>query len=330
MKPIILVTDKQYGKGRAVYESAEDVECRSVSCEEEILAAEINKYNVRAVIVGVEKYSGSLYPAISGGLVSRFGVGYDGIDRDLCRQHNVMLTNTPGVLDRSVAEHAVWLMGCLARDISAGDRAVRAGTFPCPMGEEIFGKSLLLVGFGRIARLVAHIAGCGLGMNVLAYDVTDLTTQARAANLTEIAFLEQYHLNEYSTRLDPLLARADFVSLHMPSTPQTYHFFDARKLAMFKKGAFLINTARGAVLDERDLFDALRAGHLAAAALDVFEREPYVPLDPSRDLRTLDNVILTPHSASNTRQASQAIAQASLANCRHFLAGRFEKMSRVW
>ncbi len=330
MKPTILITEKEYHKGKEVFEACAEFNCLPVSEDEAVLAGEIKRHKARTVIVGVDKYAGALYDAVAGGLIARFGVGYDGIDKSLCQKNNIILTNTPGALDRSVAEHAVWLMGALARKIIPADATMRLGKFSSGPGEEIAGKTLLLVGLGKIAKVVAHIAGLGLGMNVLAFDVLDLKTQAKNLNLTEEEFLKRFSLTCYSTDIESLLGRADFISIHVPSNPSTYHFFDARRLGLCKKDAYLINTARGPIVDECALFDTLTAGRLAGAALDVFENEPYKPLDPKRDLRTLANILLTPHIGANTRQANRRMAELALENCRNFLAGQPDKLTRVW
>lgn len=329
MKQVIVVTEKEFEKGRDVYSAADGVVCETAPREEDGLAAKVRETGANAVIVGVEKYVGPLYEALEGGIIARFGVGCDGIDRALCEKHDIILTNTPGALDRSVAEQAIWLMGAVARKVAEGDRTVRSGEFALAGGEEMGGKTLLLAGFGRIARMVAKIAGAGLDMNVLAFDILSLADQARISKVTESEFKNTHHLADYSSDLEKLLPLADVVSIHMPSNESTFHFFDATRLAMCKQGAVLINTARGPIVDEVALYDVLRSGHLSGAALDVFETEPYVPVDPAKDLRTLSNIVLTPHIGSNTRQSNRNMAEMSLANCRAFLDGNTERLNRV-
>jgi phosphoglycerate dehydrogenase-like enzyme len=126
-----------------------------------------------------------------------------------------------------------------------------------------------------------------------------------------------------------VLGQADIVSLHLPSTPQTRHLIDADRLGGMRPEALLVNTARGAVLDEIALYDALAAGKLGGAGLDVFENEPYRPAAPGKDLRTLSQVVLTPHVASNTREANDRMARAALANVAGFFEGRIHELSRV-
>jgi lactate dehydrogenase-like 2-hydroxyacid dehydrogenase len=329
MKPIVLVTEKEFEKGRDVFSTCGDVVCEPVPPDERILAEQIRKKGARAVILGVDKYIGPLYEALAGGLIARIGVGCDGIDKNLCKKHGIILTNTPGAPDRSVAEHAIWLMGAVARRIAEADRTMRQGEFGVSGGEELFGKTLLLAGFGRIARLVAHIAGVGLGMKVLAFDILTLAEQARLSKMTEQDFLKEYALAGYSCDLEKVLPLADVVSIHMPSNEATYHSFNASRLSLCKKGAALINTARGPIVDEVALYDALASGRLSGAALDVFEKEPYVPIDPAKDLRKLSNVVLTPHIGSNTRQSNRNMAEMSLANCLAFLSGQTDRVTRV-
>lgn len=329
MKQVVVVTQKEFEKGRDVFAACDEVRCETSPREEEPLAAKVRETGAKAVIVGVEKYVGPLYEALEGGIIARFGVGCDGIDRKLCEKHNIILTNTPGALDRSVAELATWLMGAVARKVAEGDSVVRSGEFALPAGEEMGGKMLLLAGFGRIARMVAKIAGAGLGMKVLAFDILTLAEQAAMSSTTEASFQEKHFLAGYTCDLERSLPLADVISIHMPSNESTYHFFDARRLAMCKQGAVLINTARGPIVDEVALYDTLKSGHLAGAALDVFETEPYVPIDPAKDLRTLPNVVLTPHIGSNTRQSNRNMAEMSLANCRAFLDGDLGSLNRV-
>jgi len=330
MKPAILITEQQFAKGGDVFEACAEVDCISAPGDEAPLAKMVEEKQAKAVIVGVEKYTGALYSALANGIISRFGVGYDSISREQCRKHNVILTNTPGVLDVSVAEHAVFLMGALVRSIPQSDHAMRAGSFQASAGAELFGKTLLVAGFGRIGRRMAAIAGFGLGMNVIAFGRTPLADHADAQQITSTEFLAKYSLSHYTTDIDSALPGADFISIHMASNDKTHHFFDARRLALCKKACSIINTARGPIIDESALFDALSQGRLAGAAIDVFEHEPYQPVHPAKDLRTLSNVVLTPHVGSNPLQANRRMTEMSLMNCLYFYAGQFDKLTRVW
>ena len=133
----------------------------------------------------------------------------------------------------------------------------------------------------------------------------------------------------FTTDPEELFRASDIVSVHLPATASTQRFINAARLAWLKPGAMLVNTARGAVLDEEALYDALVSSRLAGAALDVFEREPYVPVHPDKDLRQLENVVLTPHIGSNTREANQRMAKSALENVRCFVDGKLDRLARV-
>lgn len=291
MNEPVLVTEREFRKAEELFTAAG---CEPAPAEEPALAEAVRARGARAVIVGVEPYRGPLYEAIAGGLIARFGVGHDNINKALARQHNIIVTNTPGALDDSVAELAVWLMGAVARR--------RSGA----VGVELRGKTLGILGFGNIGKRVAHIAQHGLGMNVLACDIGSGFVSA-----------------------EELFRQSDVVSIHLPSNTETRHFVNATRLSWMKPTAFLVNTARGAVLAEAALYDALVAGRLAGAALDVTEIEPYQPVVPGKDLRTLENVVMTPHIGSNTREANRRMAEMCLENVRRFFDGQWDRLNRV-
>jgi lactate dehydrogenase-like 2-hydroxyacid dehydrogenase len=335
MSGVVLATAQEYNKAETEFRSAQGFTVEPAPAEEQLLAAAVLEHNCRGVIVGVESYTGRLYEALgktgrrSGAIIARFGVGHDGIDKELARKNNIVVTNTPGVLDRSVAEHAIWLIGALARNIAVAHCRFRQGRFAPLVGNELYGKALGIIGFGAIGKQVAKIAHLGFGMRVLAADcMTPEELESRPGMSLE-RLKAEFGLDEYTQKPEEILARADVVSVHLPSTPSTRHFINAEKLAHMRPSAVLINTSRGWVLDEDALFDALSQKRIAGAALDVFENEPYKPVSPHGDLRTLDNIVLTPHIGSNTLQANQRMARACLENVSNFLAGRAEKLSRV-
>ena len=321
MSETILITQQEFSKAEAVFRAATGVQCEPVPADESSLAAMITASGARIAIVGVASYRGPLYEALGkagGALIARFGVGHDGIDKALARQHNIAVTNTPGVLDISVAEHTIWLLGCLARNISRSEARLRAGEFIGQVGMELHGKTLGILGFGKIGRRVAAIAHFGLGMNVIACD--------QVSAPADLAALGVAH---YTSDVEECFRQSDAISIHLPAVASTQKFINAERLAWLKPGALLVNTARGAVLDEAALYDALAAGQLAGAALDVFTAEPYQPVRADKDLRRLGNVVLTPHIGSNTREANQRMATACLENARNFVAGRLERLTRV-
>lgn len=247
-------------------------------------------------------------------IVSQMAVGYDNIDVACATESGVYVTNTPGVLTDATAEHTWALILSLARRIVEADHFVRwgewrrSGTAWHPMmllGVELRGKTLGIVGLGRIGSRVAEIAR-GFDMRILYYDVQ------RRKDLEERLGMEY-------AELDRLLAESDIVTLHTPLTPETRRLINKERIAKMKKGALLINTARGAVIDTEALIEALRSGHLSGAALDVFEGEP---IDGNHPLTALKNVILTPHIASATVETRRRMAELVAENLLAFAEGK--------
>ena len=317
----ILVTELEFAKAAEIFRGAKDVCCEPAPADESALAEAVIARGARAVIVGVTPYRGPLYAALgrnNGAIIARFGVGHDSVNKPLARQHGILVTNTPGALDVSVAEHTLWLMGCLVRKISQLEARFRAGKFAGEVGMELRGKTLGILGFGAIGHSVASIAHFGFGMKVIACS-RNMPTEPSARSGVE----------HFTTDPEELFRTVDIVSVHLPANASTQRFINATRLAWLKPGAMLINTARGAVLDEAAIYDALAAGRLAGAALDVFEREPYSPAHPDKDLRQLENVVLTPHIGSNTREANRRMAESALENVRSFLAGKLDRLARV-
>jgi lactate dehydrogenase-like 2-hydroxyacid dehydrogenase len=334
MEPV-LVTEKEYAKAEQIFRAATAFAIRPAPAEEGALSAAVLQCRARAVIVGVESYTGPLYRALRetgngrGALIARFGVGHDSVDKAQARENGIIVCNTPGVLDISVAEYALWLMGCFARRICQIEARLRAGQFSGETGGELGAKRLGILGLGRIGRKVARMAHFGLGMEVWAadrYHPHELEAQERRS-LADIQ--SDYGLEVYTSNTDQLLRECDYVSIHLSATPATRHFINAPRLALLKPAAVLINTARGNVVDEAALYDALVAGRMGGAALDVFDHEPYRPVAADKDLRTLSNIVLTPHAASNTREANQRMAAACLANVSHFFDGNAAQMTTV-
>ena len=212
---------------------------------------------VRAVIIGHNRYVGPLYAALGqtgrtiGAILARFGVGHDGLDKTLARRHGIVVTNTPGTLDASVAEHVLWLLGNLVKQVGQLDAAFRGGQFAGYTGIELWGKTLGLVGCGGIARQVARIAHFGFGMGrVLACGrrSSEQLEQDEGRPITEI--LARLGLDQYTSDPDLIFHQSDVVSVHLPAKTDTRHFVDARRLALLKPTAWLINTSRGSVVDE--------------------------------------------------------------------------------
>ena len=311
---IVLVTETEFKRAPEVFALA-PVQCIAVAGDEPALAREVKERGARYVIVGSVKYSGAIYDALSeGGVIARFGVGHDGIDKDKATAAGVLCTNTPGVLDQSVAELAMLLILAAARRLASLDAEMRSGTWNLgPSGIELRGKTLAIIGGGRIGQATARIASQGFGMRTIGFRRTERAGDVAAFDAIGADFAAA-------------VSDADFVSLHINAEPANHQFLNHMRLSLMPPRAWLINTARGSVVDESALYDALMEKRLAGAALDVFDREPYVPADPSRDLRTLPNVVLAPHVGSHTREANRGMAERALQNIMRAEAGEFAAM----
>jgi len=244
-------------------------------------------------------------------LVANYGVGYDRIDLAAARRAGVVVTNTPGVLTEDTADLAIMLLLAAARRASEAERQLRAGGWegwrPTHMlGTRVSGATLGIVGYGRIGAAVARRAHNGFGMRVLYVN----PREPDAAAVTAAAA-------ERCASLDELLERSDFVSLHAPARAETRRLLDARRIALMRPGAILVNTARGDLVDETALADAMSRGAIAAAGLDVFEQEPLV----SPRLLALENVVLLPHIGSATTASRVAMGERVLANLDAFFRG---------
>jgi lactate dehydrogenase-like 2-hydroxyacid dehydrogenase len=245
-------------------------------------------------------------------LVANFGVGFNNIDVEAAKARGVAVSNTPDVLTDATADLAMTLLLMVARRTGEGERHVRDGQWtgwrPTHMlGTHVTGKTLGLVGMGRIARAVAQRAHHGFQMKVIYHDPYPPPPDvARALGAEPRDTLEQ------------VLREADFVSLHCPATPETRHLMNRERLALMRPEAFLVNTARGDVVDEAALVEALAAGRIAGAGLDVFEREPQV----SPALIMMDNVVLLPHLGSATIETRVAMGMRAFENLQRFFAGQ--------
>ncbi len=311
----ILVTELEYDKAAEIFASTPDFECLRVPADEDALAAAIERTSARYVIVGVNKYVGALYDTLpAGGVIARFGVGHDGIDKTAAQARGILCANTPGVLDDSVAECAVGLMLAAARHLATCAAENRSGHWKNRVGGELAGKTLAVIGCGNIGRKTAAIAKLGFRMTIAGCD--------------PLPPREMAPFDTFSAAFAVAVRDADFVSIHIPDIPATRDFVNADRLAALKESAVLINTARGNVLDEDALYDAIRAGTIAGAALDVFKREPYAPQSAGKDLRTLTGILMTPHLGSSTREACARMATAALHNIRLAVAGRVDEMTR--
>ncbi len=267
---------------------------------------------VAGVILGVDPIADAAFMDQAGQtlkVIARHGIGVDNVDLTAATERGILVVNTPDGPTESTAEHAVALLLALAKQVAAGDRNLR-GTANMPhsrlQGTEVRGRTLGVVGFGRIGRRVAEICGRGLQMRVIALDPRLNQSQAAAIGVEAVDSLEA------------LLDQADFVSLHPALTPATRHLIGQPELQRMKPTAFLINVSRGPIVDELALIDALEAGELAGAAMDVFDPEPPAPDSP---LFRLPNVVATPHISSFTDRGRQAMSQGAVEQTLQVLRG---------
>ena len=242
-------------------------------------------------------------------IISNYAVGYNNIDITAARKNNIIITNTPGVLTNTVAEHTIGMMFSVATRSVESDLFVRKNMFTgwepeLLLGLDLKDKTIGIVGAGRIGTRVAEIAK-GIGMNILYYDIQ------------ENSELENRTSARFCISSDELIRNSDVISIHLPLNDATYHFIDSRQISNMKSTAILINASRGPVVDEKALTNALKNRRIFGAALDVFEFEPNV----SRELRLLPNVVLSPHTASASIGTRNAMARIVAENIIAFLHG---------
>jgi lactate dehydrogenase-like 2-hydroxyacid dehydrogenase len=317
----VVVTDLEYRKSQKVFAAAasEGLQCVPARPAEEDLASAIQQAEARYAIIGVEQYRGPLYEALPrGGVLARFGVGHDGVDKGLATSRGIICTNTPGALDDSVAEHTINLLLAVARWTVLVAAGVKIGQWLPMVGRELAGKTLAVIGCGPIGRRVAQIATFGFHMNVVGCEVLDVDAEQMK---------REFGFSRITKDFADAVKEADFVSLHIPSVTATRYFMNRERFARMPAKAWLINTARGAIVDEKALYEALVQGMIGGAALDVFEREPYSPVDPDKDLRGIKNLIMTPHVGSSTQEACDRMARQALKNIQAAVAGKFEEMN---
>ncbi len=243
-------------------------------------------------------------------IFANYAVGFDNIDLLAAKNRGMMITNTPGVLTETVAEHTFALLMAISRRIAESDKFIRSGEYRGwePMlflGSDIARKTLGIVGLGRVGSRVAHYAVKGLEMNILYYDTKP----------------NQEFEKEYNARfvnLETLLKESDFISIHVPLLPQTRHLIGEKEFKLMKPTAYLINTSRGPVVDEKALVEALKENLIKGAALDVYEFEPAL----AEGLSDLNNVILTPHTASATEETRSKMAILAAQNIIAALEGK--------
>lgn len=296
---------------RAAYDVTVNPDDRSLG-REGLLAA-LRSYDALSPTI-TDKLDGELLrtAGLKTRIIANFGAGYEHIDLVAAKNANIAVTNTPDALTEATAELTLLLILMASRRAGEGERTVRAGRWTgwAPtqlLGTDVKGKTLGLVGFGRIAKEAARRARLALGMRIAYHSRTRASAEEAAALGAE----------QHSS-LESLLAAADVVSLHCPGGAATKHLINAQSLACMKPTAILINTARGSVVDEEALARALAQRQIAAAGLDVYEHEPVVPAS----LQELENVVLLPHLGSATLEARTAMGMQMADNLDGFFAGK--------
>ncbi|QOF74613.1 D-glycerate dehydrogenase (plasmid) [Aminobacter sp. SR38] len=261
-----------------------------------------------------DKLPASVFPDadIRTRILANFGVGFSHIDTDAARARGIVVTNTPGVLTDCTADIGMSLLLSVARRAGEGERQVRAGQWAgwCPthmIGAKVTGKTIGIIGMGRIGKAMAKRAHFGFDMDVVFYNRSKVDDEeTRAMGARQLASIEE------------VLAASDFVSLHCPGGAENRHLINAERLAAMKRGAFLINTARGDVVDQKALVAALDSGTIAGAGLDVYDGEPDVP----GALMRMENVVLLPHLGSATEETRVAMGMKAVDNLTAFFEGR--------
>ncbi len=264
---------------------------------------------VQAIIAGPRLYDAAMMDAAPHlRIIARVGIGVDTVDISAATERGIVVCNTPDGPTESTAEHTVAMLLSLAKRLKEADANMARGEWgPLSelIGTEVRGKTLGIVGMGRIGRRVAEICRLGLQMQVIAYSRSLTEDQAE-------------HLGVTAGDLDTVIAGADFLTLHVPSTPETRHILNRERIGRMKQGAYLLNLGRGPLVDAHALLDALNTGKLAGAALDVFDPEPLPAESP---LRGHPRIITTPHTGGNTLEGRTRMEQTALEHVLAFFEG---------
>jgi len=306
----IFVSEISYNKAKSTFERIQEETgyvFQPTDETEPALAEAIKANDVKAFIADIYPYTNELYTALpEGGIIARYGVGHDSVDKEKATANGILVANTPGVLDNAVAEHACWMIGGISRHVHTAHPSTVAGNWAPEGGVELRNRKVAILGFGRIGQNLCQKLSFGFGMEVTGVDIVDESNFADQK--------ESIGYANYTTDRDAAIADADYVVLLMAVVPATKHIVNAEFLKKMKPSGILVNSARGALVKENDLYDALQSGEIAGAALDVFEVEPYEPQDADKDLRTLSNILITPHVGSNTAESNAAMASTAAKN----------------
>ena len=261
--------------------------------------------DIDGVVVGVDTWNEEIFahaPRLRA--MARFGVGVDNIDLAAAKQHDIQVTNAKGMNSNPVAELTVGLILSTLRNVPAFNASIRQGKWDRFMGRDLAGMTVGLLGFGDIAQRVARKLS-GFDVTVCAYDLYPNLEKARELHVEMVS-------------MEEVLGRSDVVCMHLPSLPSTHHIMNTHTFGMMKDGSYFINTARGALVDEAALAQALRSGKLTAAAIDVFEQEPVSKENP---LFALPNLFATPHTAAETYDTYHNVGLATARQLLDVFAG---------
>lgn len=306
----VLITSRSFGKigdtaEKILLDAGIEIVNKSVGFDQAEFERIIPEFD--ALIIGAHEFEEkdmARCPNLK--IICKHGVGLNNIHLKKARELGIAVTNAPGTNSNAVADLTFGLMLSVARKISHSSALVKEGVWKSHIGEDVCGKTVGLLGFGAIARKVANRAR-GFDMQVLAYDpyVKELPEEYRG-------FVKLCGLEE-------VISGCDFLSVHLPLTEETKYMISARELAMMKKGSYLINTARGGIVNENDLYEALKSGHLNGAAMDVVENEPMTAQHP---LLSLANVVVTPHIGMYSKEAISAVSEICAKNVVACLTGK--------
>lgn len=310
MSKKILITSRSFGKisdepMKILKDAGFEVTMKGADFDQKEFEQIIPEYD--ALIIGAHPFPEDLMekcPKLQ--IICKHGAGLDNIPLEKVKELGITVCNVPGTNSNAVADLAVGLMISLSRNIVIANNRTRAGEWKPVIGLDFCYKTLGLIGFGAIAKNVARRAK-GFGMKVLAYDpyIKELPEEFR----------------DYTTlvSLDEIIKTADFISLHLPLTDETRDMITAKELSQMKEGVYVVNTSRGGIVNEADLYEAVKSGHVAGAALDVSVKEP---MDMDNPLRSLENIIITPHIGMYSKEAIGAVSLICAQNAAAKIEGK--------
>jgi D-3-phosphoglycerate dehydrogenase len=305
----VLVTSRSFGQ---VSKEPLDVLTKA-GCETTLMGADFNEEKFKAEIPAYDALIIGAHPFLPEDMakctklkiICKHGAGLDNINLQKAREMGITVTNVPAMNANAVADLAIGHMLNICRGISLCSSNVKKGMWKTHIGRDLYKKKLGLIGFGEIAKNVARRAK-GFSMEVLAYDPYITHVPEEFAGFVQVVQLEQ------------IVAACDFISIHVPLTPETKNLFNEERIMRMKQGAYLINTARGGIVNETDLYTCLKNGHLGGAAMDVAENEP---IQPDHPLLSLDNMVITPHIGMYSLEAINAVSMICAQNVSRMVNG---------